>query len=446
MTPLIADDYLSAFVWPEGFSTNGIFPEKMERIATFQDFFNNIKAYYMSWGGRVPGSLPVVFFVLIGKEYFNSVNAFMAVMLIMEIYWLSHEGKISFKFDTSYLIWIFFSLWSFNIVFFDTFLWLGGSCNYLWMLVVVLAFLIPYVQNYYSDNVFVTDTAKLTTGMFFLGVLAGWSHETTTCWVILVLLYWLRLCKKNNNLQSWKISGFVGLCIGYGFLIFAPGNYSRFQLEQHTSSFVSGDLLHLKLLETAFIILIHFILWYFLLKFFFVHRKIFEEKLVKPYLNIAKASAFVAFGSVFLMSLFSVAAMRPSFLTLVFLIIGVTSLFRIQEKTHNYLITNNLKLLCKFIGYTYLIVTVSVSMYNAMLSRKQLNDILETVYIEKQLPSNEILKVKPLNIGNDTYWFVGSGFFHLIGLPITGDENQFNNRTFSKYYGIKGIKLLSENE
>ena len=446
MTPLIADDYLSTFVLPEGFSTNGIFPEKMEKVATFQDFFNNLKTYYMRWGGRVPGGMPVGIFVLIGKEYFNPVNSFMAVMLIMEIYWLSHEGKISLKFNKSYLIWTFFALWTFNIVFFDTFLWLGGSCNYLWMLVVVLAFLIPYVHNYYSQNMLVKDTTKFTTGMFFLGVLAGWSHETTTCWIILVLFYWLRVCKKNKTLQRWKISGFVGLCIGYGFLIFAPGNFSRFQLERHTSSFVSSELLHLKLLETAFIIMVHFILWYFLLKFFMIHKKSFKETLVKPYLIFAKASTFIAFGSVFMMSLFSAAAMRPSFLTLVFLIIGVASLFRIQEKTNNYLITNNLKALCKFIGYTYLVVTVSVSMCNAVLSRKQLNDILETVRMEKLISSNEILKVRPRSIGNDAYWFIGSGFFHLIGLPITEDENHFNNRTFSKYYDIRGIKIISDSE
>ena len=443
MTPLIADDYLSAFALPARFSMSDILQEELKRLDGFQDFFNNIISYYMGWGGRVPGGIPVGIFVLIGKEYFNPVNAFMFILLIMEIYWISHEGKITLGFDSSYLVWIFFVLWTFNIVFFDTFLWLGGSCNYLWMLIVVLAFLIPYVQNYYSGKSLTNDTIKLRVGMFVLGILAGWSHETTTCWIIAVLFYWLYCCQKNKALQSWQISGLVGLCIGYVLLIFAPGNYSRFQMEQYGSSFATEELLHFKLLETAFIIIVHFILWYFLLKFFLIYKKRFDQKFAVLYLNIAKASAIIAFGSVFLMFLFTAAAMRPSFLTLVFLLIGVTSLFRLQEKTQIFLISDNLKTLSKIIGYTYMIVTISVSLCNAYLSNKQLDEVIETIRIESRVSSSNIIKVKPSFIGNDFYWFIGSGFFHLIGLPITENENHFNNRTFSKYYGIKGIKVVA---
>ena len=120
MTPLIADDYLSAFALPARFSMSDILQEELKRLDGFQDFFNNIISYYMGWGGRVPGGIPVGIFVLIGKEYFNPVNAFMFILLIMEIYWISHEGKITLGFDSSYLVWIFFVLWTFNIVFFDT--------------------------------------------------------------------------------------------------------------------------------------------------------------------------------------------------------------------------------------------------------------------------------------------------------------------------------------
>ena len=144
MKPLSSDDYFSFFVWPEGLPINGELPVDVHRVTDISDILKSIKTYYLTWGGRVPGGLPVgVFIALIGKEYFNPVNAFMMVLLVMEIYWLSHEGIITFKFKPSYLIWIAFSLWAFNICFNDTCLWLSGSCNYLWMAVVVLAFWIP---------------------------------------------------------------------------------------------------------------------------------------------------------------------------------------------------------------------------------------------------------------------------------------------------------------
>ena len=441
MTPLISDDYLSVFVLPDSFVQNGFYSDNMVRLTGIQDFIKNTKSYYLNWGGRVPGSIPVGVSVLLGKEFFNPINAFMMIALIAEIYWLSHEGKIALHFKSSYIIWIFFSLWSFNIVFFDTFLWIGGSCNYLWMLVVVLAFLLPYVRDCHSDGRIKMNGFQCL-GMFIGGILAGWSHETTTCWIILVLFSWLFLCKKNDRLQTWKITGFVGLCIGYGLLILAPGNYNRFQLEHHQSTLLAGEFIPLKLAETAFIICVHFLLWYFLLSFFVRHSKKFKQELAKPYFAIAKACAFIAVGSVFLMSLFTASGMRPSFLSLVFLTIGVTSLFRLQEITQTYVIADSARSLFKTLGYGYMIITIAVSSYLNILNWNQFNNILAIVNGAKSMNNNEVLQIIILNDKNSSYWHIASGFFHQIGLPITENEDYYNNKTFSKYYGIRGIKLI----
>ena len=397
----------------------------------------------MNWGGRVPGSIPVGIFVLLGKEYFNPINAFMFIALIMEIYWISHEGKITLKFNPTYILWIFFSLWTFNIVFFDTFLWLGGSCNYLWMMVILLAFLIPYVQDYYNQNTSMLNGYSYSIGIFFLGILAGWSHETSTCWIILILTYGLYLCNKKGNLQTWKVSGLVGLYIGYAMLIFAPGNYSRYHLEQPQGLFFSADLIRLKLLVIAFILCVHFLLWYFLINFFVKYRKKFKKEVLQPYLNIAKACSFVAFSSLGLMFLLTAYAMRPSFLSLVFLTIGVASLFRIQEKTKISVFSEKARSMIKSFGYVYMAVTISFSLFNASVTNGQLNEILEKVYYEKKISTNNILRIEYSPIDRERFWFVASGFFHLIGLPITEDENHYNNKTFSKYYEIKGIKLIA---
>lgn len=441
MTPLISDDFLSVFVLPDSFAQNGFYSEHMVRLTGVVDYIKNIKSYYLNWGGRVPGSIPVGIFVLQGKEYFNPINAFMMLALIAEIYWLSHEGKITLHFEPSYIIWIFFSLWSFNIVFFDTFLWVGGSCNYLWMLLVVLAFLLPYVRDYHLNGEMKMNGSQ-SLGVFFAGILAGWSHETTTCWIILVLFYWIFLCRKDKKLQTWKLSGFVGFLIGYTLLILAPGNYNRFHLEHHQSTFLTGEFFHFKLAETAFIICVHFLLWYFLLSFFVRHRKKFEQELSKPYLDIAKACAFIAAGSVFLMFLFTASAMRPSFLSLVFLTIGVATLFRLQEITNKYVIADGARALFKTLGYSYMIMTIVVSSYLNYVSRNQFTDIMVAVNNAKSLNHNEILQVKVPNDKHSSYWYIASGCFHQIGLPITENEEYYNNKTFSKYYGIKGIKLI----
>ena len=164
LTPLLSDDYYSAFLWPQGMRINDTSHEAIKRISGFEDIFRGIKGYYYTWGGRVPGGLPVSFFVWQGKEFFNPINALMMSILAAEIYWLSHEGKVSVDFNPSYLIWIFFALWAFNASFVDTCLWLAGASNYLWMLVLVLAFLIPYIRSYFDINAFNTLATNNKTG------------------------------------------------------------------------------------------------------------------------------------------------------------------------------------------------------------------------------------------------------------------------------------------
>ena len=442
VTPLLADDYFSVFVWPEGVPINGELPENAKRISGLSDYLKTVKTYYLTWGGRIPGGIPVGFSVLLGKEYFNPVNTLMVVALVAEIYWLSHEGKITFNFDSSYIFWIFFSLWAFNVSFIDTLLWIGGSCNYLWMEVIVLAFLIPYVKNYFNADLLKQESKAFSAGMFMLGILAGWSHESTTCWIILVMLYWVFLCKKTNNLQNWKVSGFAGLCIGYALLIFAPGNFARYKMQNYHSTFLINEVLQAKTIETIIILFFHIFLWYFIIKFLFKYSKNIKNETIKPYLNLAKGCTIIAFGSVLIMFLFTATATRPSFLSLVYLIIASALLFRAQEVSGVSVLNHNVKSLFKNLGYIYFAVTLIVSIIGNYLNWKRWDSILLLIKEEQKNPYQKVLIIDPPITDNNTYWFVGSGFFHIVGFPVTEDENQYNNVTFSKYYSIKGIKVL----
>lgn len=442
VTPLLADDYFSAFVWAEGNSIYGELPENAKKISGLSDYLKTMKTYYLTWGGRIPGGIPIGLFVLMGKEYFNPMNTLMVVALVAEIYWLSHEGKISFNFDVSYIFWIFFSLWAFNVSFIDTLLWLAGSCNYLWMEVIVLAFLIPYAQNYFNADLLREVSKTFAAGMFILGFLAGWSHESTTCWIILVMLYWLFLCKKTHNLQDWKVSGFAGLCIGYALLIFAPGNFARYKMQNYHSTFLINGLLQAKLLETIMILFFHMFLWFFIINFMFRYSKKIDNEIIKPYLNFAKGCTVVAFGSVLIMFLFTARATRPSFLSLVYLLIAAALLFRAQKVAGISVINNNVKSFFKSLGYVYFLVTIIVSVTGNYLNWKQWDNAFLHIKQEQKNPYQKIVTIPPPITDNNTYWFPGSGFFHIVGFPVTADDKNFNNVTFSQYYGIKGIKVL----
>lgn len=442
MKPLSSDDYFSFFVWPEGLPINGELPVDVHRVNDISDILKSIKTYYLTWGGRVPGGLPVgVFIALIGKEYFNPVNAFMMVLLVMEIYWLSHEGIITFKFKPSYLIWIAFSLWAFNICFNDTCLWLSGSCNYLWMAVVVLAFLIPYVREYYNNinEAFYKDNWKIVICMFFGGLLAGWSHETTTCWLILILFYYLFFYNK-KKLQFWKTAGFIGFCIGYALLIFAPGNFSRLQMQQQTSSIIiASELIYPKLIELAMILLFHSFLWYFIIRFFFIFQETddYPDKFYLD-LNLVKVCNLIAVGSAVLMLCIPSRGLRPSFLGLIYLTISAALLFRMQENVGLNLLTNNAKVFLKLIGYSYMVLTISVSLWCNYRTHCEWNAILVKV---AAADNNHVLEYKADNIFEYNHFLNLLSGFHLIEIPISEDENNEINKVFSRYYKIRGIRV-----
>ncbi len=448
--PLSSDDYFLAFVWPEGTGINGFLPETARRVSSFRDIYESLKSYYFVWGGRIPGQSLMTFFVWQGKSVFNVLNAFVFIILILEIYWISHEGKVGLDFNVTYIIWIFFSLWAFNISFNDTFLWLSGSCEYLWMAVILLAFMLPYVKNYFDNMLLNNNSITRTLGMLVLGILAGDSRETVICWLIVFLAYWLFICYQQNNLQYWKIAGLVGLCIGYSLLMFAPGNYSRLVLQQQSASvFIPREFLLSKVIESLEIIAFHSFLWRFILNYFYNYYKnngwSHPNKKEKDdlYINFAAMCTSIAFGSGVIMFFIQSEGFRPSFINLIFLIIAASCLFRVAEMQENPSLNETTKFFFQKIGYLYLIFTIVCSLWGNHMNWKYWNSILALVNETNMKKSEVILEIEPYPIGKNNILTMLSGF-HVSVMPFHGNnEASPVNRTFARYYGIKGIKIKS---
>ena len=443
MTPLLSDDYFNAFVWPEGSGMHSVLPATARKISGISDIFDSLKAYYYAWGGRVFGQFLIDFFVWRGKEFFNIVNALMAVLLIAEIYWISHEGKITTDFNCNYVLWIFFSLWSFNIGFVDTFLWLSGSCDYLWSMVMLLAFLLPYIRNYYDTNSLSKNKLKYSVCLFLLGLFSGCSRETLVCLIIVLLAYWLILCKKRNNLQSWKIYGFLGLCIGYSILLFAPGNFARLSLQQSSNInvFMDQDIFSYKLTELFTIVFFHFFLWYYIIVFFLKFKRILRSE-ITSHITIAKLCVFIASVSGVLLFLTPTRGIRLSFLNLVFLIIAAASLFRAQERNGISILNEIGQTIFKLLGSVYLSVTIVVSLWGNFIDWVYWDEVLAMINSEQGNPLKTLLQIEPPLTERNGMWLYGSGFFHIVGLPVDTDEQGSVNRSFSRYYNIKGIKVV----
>ena len=139
LTPMCyGDDYVYAFIWPHQ-SMFIPLPETVERVNSIRDVIVSQWSHYLTGNGRAVAHIFVQIFIWLGKPVFNVFNALIFVLLILEIYWISVMGEVSLKnLHAGALCWIFFILWSFIAGFGTVYLWISGSCNYLWMLTVLM--------------------------------------------------------------------------------------------------------------------------------------------------------------------------------------------------------------------------------------------------------------------------------------------------------------------
>ena len=103
------DDYLYSFIW-QGKPMSEPLSENAVRVASWHDIFVSQWSHYFTWGGRTVAHVLAQFFLWMGKPVFNVFNAFISLVLIAEIYWCVHKGRITFDFKAKTICWIFFVL------------------------------------------------------------------------------------------------------------------------------------------------------------------------------------------------------------------------------------------------------------------------------------------------------------------------------------------------
>lgn len=444
LTPMCyGDDYVYAFIWPNQ-SMFIPLPENVERIASFKDILISQWAHYFTGNGRTVAHLLVQFFVWQGKMVFNVFNSLVFIILVLQIHWIADGGVISFRnlrVDT--LCWIFFVLWTFIAGFGPVYLWLSGSCNYLWMMVVLLSFLLPYVRKYFQmDRNFYPSTIE--TFMFLgWGLAAGWTNENTVCWIIMFLGIWLYQCKRNNQLEKWMISGYIGLCIGYALLIIAPGNVVRASYYVTNSlNIYSQEFMKFKLTTFGQVEFLQIILWYFVLTSLKKVKKIKGNEAIMRHVNIIKLFCCLNLLSNAIMLLSPEFRVRSGFPSLVFLIIAASLVIRLQAIVQTEFIDIYARKFLTIVGGCFFLVTL-IGTYRGMnivhkydcyvvdLAKEQRNNGIQDTLLVSESPQ----------ISDMLSWLAGQ---HLLGHELSEDENEWKNVAFARYYGIKGIRVIKD--
>lgn len=204
-TPLYSDDYNYVYVY----GTN-------LRISNITDVCVSQYNHYFKHHGRIiPTFLTQVFDGMLDKSIFNVVNT---LFFIAFLWLLANQVKDKRPYHFSPIILSLFLIVVFIPGFNMVFLWLNGSCNYLWVAVQLLLF-----HHLMEKEVFSYKWLPL---LFVYGVICGWSNEGIV--LGLAVGYVFHYCIHKKELTRHRIVLLSGLLIGIVFLVFAPGSIHRF--------------------------------------------------------------------------------------------------------------------------------------------------------------------------------------------------------------------------
>ena len=439
LTPLCyGDDYVYAFIWP-GQSMYVPLPETAERVSGFAELIESQWSHYLTGNGRFPAHILVQFFLWQGKWLFNILNSLVFVLLVLEIYWIADKGNVSFKYLQPELLCIaFFSLWAFTVNFGGVFLWISGSCNYLWMLVLLLSFSIVYIRKYFQMDAMIINSVIAKYILFFWGVLAGWTNENTVCWVILLLGFWLIKNRKHKGMEIWMWYGFIGLCLGFILLIFAPGNMVRSSSYAGVNIWSLQSIRH-KLITFGIIEFFEVFLWFFIITSLRKLKQCTVNVYITRQLVLIKVFCVLNLLCNGIMLLAPEFPARSGFASLVFLIIVAVSLIRLQSKTNIKLIDDFAKKFLTTIAGSYFLITLGAT-YVGMFSTNQYDkNVVQLVKQHKSADYSSVLEIPPPPVHSEL--LITASGRHLIRPELTEDENDWSNVAYARYYGIRGIRI-----
>ena len=432
------DDYVYAFIWP-GQSMYIPLPETVERISGFYDIIVSQWKHYLTWGGRAPAHLLVQFFVWQDKLLFDILNSVVFVLLILEIYWIANKGEVTLKnINSAALCVIVFSVWAFTVNFAGVFLWISGACNYLWMLVILLSFLILYVYKYYRMNKEIIRSGWAKYLIFTWGVLAGWTNENAVCWIILVLSLWLFKNRKQEGMETWMWYGLTGFCTGYFLLIFAPGNVVRADSYANVSIW-SWSHMRFNIIMFGVLEFFQIFLWFFIIVSW---RKIRSVKITEEglqHLLLVKTFSVLNLLSSGIMLRTPEFPARSGFSSLIFLTIAVALLICNQTDFNVKLVDDGAKKLIWIVACGCFLITLYGTYAGMYYIYRYNQTIMKAIQQHKKADLPSVLEIPaPTKYSEALVWMSGR---HIVQLSLKEDERDWLNVAFARYYGIKGIRI-----
>lgn len=228
-TPMFADDYSYSF----SFLTR-------ERIESVFQIVSSQVGHYQIMNGRSVTHFLAQLFLMAGDRAFNYFNTFFFLILLVLAYLHACGSLREFslaKFSMAVML-VFLSCPAFG----QSFLWITGAANYLYGILIVLAFLLPYrlQKNGASPGVHPFREMAAATVYLLLGVVAGWTNENTSVAMIVMIAGYIVYYRLNAiTIHAWNITGGIGGVIGCVLVLSSPGTAMRLEAAGGSGGIIS---------------------------------------------------------------------------------------------------------------------------------------------------------------------------------------------------------------
>ena len=223
ITPYQADDFVYHFRFDNG-----------EPVNSVADIFPSLAAHAQTLNGRLIAHFFVHLFELLPKAVFNIINAavFVALLLLM-----THFVSCDLPRNRAIILLLgFFAVWVFTPAFGEVMLWLDGSINYLWAIVLNLLFLLPYTRLFMDGKGIKNPLVGL--GLVLLAFVCGAFQETMSTASFLVALVFV-LAVRFYEKRKVSIYYMLGVVASFAGLLFMALQPAESAVKSSSVSFVT---------------------------------------------------------------------------------------------------------------------------------------------------------------------------------------------------------------
>lgn len=404
LTDLVADDFIYIYSFENG-----------ERITGIFQIFGSIKAHSLIMNGRFFAHFFAQLFLLLPKWIFNILNSLIFTGMIYLIYKISSFKKA----NNLMILGIFSTVWIFSPTFGQVFLWLDGSCNYLWAYFLGAAFILPYV-NSFSNNKFIKSTAVKVLFIILSFISGAYSENSSAAFIcVAVLLFFVNLVFFKVKPKIYEILGIIFSFAGYITLYLSPAQWSNKSAEFSVHTLLLNFSTALDMYKNFAPVLIFWIVAFVI--------SLYAKSDIK---KILLSVSFLA-GSLlsnFMMTLASYYDSRSSVSSLIMLIISLFILLsEIFETNYQISVSALISVLLLFAIYY---VCIGVKDIYVTHSAVKVNEQTITECIKKEQTDIEL----PVAVPQTKY----SALYGIRYLSTETAET-WPNDSMAKYYGVDSI-------